>query len=116
MELDKKIEAFLWALKVGDLDKIKEILNKENPTFLSSKVLHQEPLVVAADYGHSTLLDHLISKYDLNVNVRDENNISPMDAAISEDHVECVKILLKHNAKKVNHNNEYYTKFTQNAA
>lgn len=57
------------------------------------------PLIYAADYGQKEIIEYLISKGG-DVNVTDQNGITPLLAAIWEGHTECVKLLLEKGAKK----------------
>lgn len=52
----------------------------------------------AADYGHVDIIEYLISK-GANVNLKDKHGITPLLAAIYEEHTDCVKMLLKSGAK-----------------
>jgi len=57
------------------------------------------PLCSAADYGHKDVIDYLVS-HGADVNVKDKYGISPLLAAIFENHKECVKLLLAKGASK----------------
>ena len=54
-------------------------------------------LLWAADMGHLEVLD-LLLKNGSNVNIKDENGLTPLLWAADRGHVECVKALLTHSA------------------
>jgi len=83
-----------WALRNGDLDSL------QNLEFDFNLKLNGSPLLVsAADYGQSEVIQYLI-KNGANVNTPSDHGITPLLAAIWEDHVEAVKVLLENGAKK----------------
>lgn len=87
-------DEILWTVKNGDLDSLKALLKDPNA------VGKGRPLLVhAADYGQTEIVRFLISK-GANVNQADTNDITPLLAAIWEDHLETVKVLLDNGADK----------------
>ncbi|XP_070558761.1 myotrophin-like [Ptychodera flava] len=88
-----------WALQNGDLEAIKE--HVEKPGFDVNQEIHQgrNGLHIAADYGQLEVLQYLVSK-DIDVNLPDKHGITPLLSAIFEGHTECVRYLLSKGAKK----------------
>ncbi|XP_049848966.1 myotrophin-like [Schistocerca gregaria] len=94
-------EAFIWAVKTGDLESVKEYVEKEgvSVTQPDSTVLHATPLHHAADFGQLHIAEYLISK-GADVNATDAFGVKPLLAAVYEGHVDMVKFLLSKNADK----------------
>nr|CAB3241441.1 myotrophin-like [Phallusia mammillata] len=91
-------ENLLWAVKNGELDEVEKLVSesKHDPNdSVKGKLL----LVTASDYGHVAIIEYLIS-IGANVNQPDNYGITPLLAAIYEEHVEAVKVLLKNGAEK----------------
>ncbi|OWF44955.1 myotrophin-like [Mizuhopecten yessoensis] len=84
-----------WAIQNGDINSVKEQLSKG--ASVNEIVKNRAPLHFAADYGQVEVLKLLLEK-GADVNVKDKYDITPILAAIYEDHVECVKILLEKGA------------------
>jgi ankyrin repeat protein len=53
----------------------------------------------ACDYGQREIIDYLLSK-GADINIQDKYNITPLLAAIWENHTACVKLLLHKGANK----------------
>jgi len=87
-------EQVVWAVKNGDVESLKKKQFDAN-----AKVGKQTLLVAAADYGQSEVISYLVS-LGADVNQGDEYGITPLLAAIYEDHVEAAKILLQKGASK----------------
>jgi len=87
-------EQVVWAVKNGDVDSLKKKQFDAN-----AKVGKQTLLVAAADYGQSEVISYLLS-LGADVNLTDEYGISPLLAAVYEDHVDAAKILLQKGASK----------------
>ncbi len=105
-----------WALKNGDLDKVKELLSgnvrkkwslklktakvKTEILFLfqdelvNTQIDGRSPMHLAADYGQLEVLQFLAAK-GADVNAKDKHGISVILAAIWEGHTDCVKFLLE---------------------
>ncbi|XP_060533485.1 myotrophin [Cylas formicarius] len=87
-----------WAIKNGDLEQVKDIIEK-----LAVDVNQEfggRPLILyAADYGHAAVIEYLIS-LGADVNSKDKHGITPILAAIWEGHKDCVKLLIENGAKK----------------
>ncbi|XP_046862319.1 myotrophin-like [Xenia sp. Carnegie-2017] len=91
-------EELLWAVKNGDLDKVRELVERKGCSVNSELMNGRNPLHFAADYGQLEVLKYLISK-GANVNLPDKHGITPLLAAIYEEHLSCVKLLLSKGAK-----------------
>ncbi|KAI1309395.1 Myotrophin [Halotydeus destructor] len=88
----------VWSLKNGDLDQVREHIEKNNIEVNSS--IDGRPLIhYAADYGHTEVIQYLIQK-GANVNSTDKHGISALLAAIWEGHVSSVKLMLEKGADK----------------
>jgi len=109
MPLDKeKIESLQWAIKTGDTDRVKEIVESQKDLNVNAKYgkLDRTLLHMAADFNQAAVITYLLSK-KANVAQRDANEISdmgikgmtPLDAAVSEGNVEATQTLLKGGAK-----------------
>ncbi|XP_065912767.1 myotrophin-like [Dysidea avara] len=91
-------DKLVWALKNGSLDEVKAIVEKGHD--VNKELLNgRNALHYAADYGHTDVLEYLISKGGL-VDLADKHGITPLLAAIWEDHESCVKLLLDKGANK----------------
>merc|ERR1712203_835157 len=75
-----------WALKNGDLDRVKEIIEGD-------KSLVQTTMHLAADYGQLEVLEYSAAQ-GADINAKDKHGISVILAAIWEGHSKCVKFLL----------------------
>jgi len=91
-------ETFEWAIKNGDLDKVKEDL-KKGADANASVGSGRSPLCVAADYGQTHVLLHLLQA-GADVNRADKYGVTPLLAAIFEGHTACVRSLLEAGANK----------------
>ncbi|KAJ7390422.1 hypothetical protein OS493_025121 [Desmophyllum pertusum] len=92
-------EAFVWACKNGDLDQIKEIVEK--PGFVIDTELQngRNGLHFAADYGQKEVIEYLLSK-GASINRPDKHGITPLLASIFESKTACVKFLIEKGADK----------------
>nr|XP_056703402.1 myotrophin-like [Euleptes europaea] len=94
---------FMWALKNGDLDEVKDYVAKVrsgsgedvNRTLEGGR----KPLHYAADCGQLEILEFLLLK-GADVNAPDKHSITPLLSAVYEDHLSCVKLLLSKGADK----------------
>jgi len=82
-----------WALKNGDLDRVKEQIEADG-SLVTSPIDGRSPLHLAADYGQLEVLEYLASK-GADLNAKDKHGISVILAAIWEGHFKCVKFLLE---------------------
>merc|ERR1711862_531885 len=86
-----------WALKNGDLDRVKEQIEADG-SLVKSPIDGRSPLHLAADYGQLEVLEYLASQ-GADINAKDKHGISVILAAIWEGHANCVKFLLDKGAK-----------------
>ncbi|KAL7647776.1 UNVERIFIED_CONTAM: hypothetical protein RMT77_001385 [Armadillidium vulgare] len=89
---------FVWGLKNGDLDQVKEAIEKQGAD-VNSAIEGRPPLCLASDYGQLDVIKYLLSK-GADVEAIDKHGISALLAAIWEGHTECVKVLLEAGARK----------------
>lgn len=89
---------FVWGLKNGDLDQVKEAIEKTKID-INAPIEGRIPLCLASDYGQKDVVKFLLDK-GADVNVKDKHGISPLLAAIWEGHTNCVKLLLEAGASK----------------
>ncbi|CAH3039923.1 unnamed protein product [Pocillopora meandrina] len=92
-------EQLVWACKNGDLDQVKDIMEK--PGFdVNAEILNgRSGIHFAADYGQSNVIEYLISK-GADINRADKYGITPLLASIYESNTDCVKLLLEKGADK----------------
>ncbi|KAF2359443.1 Ankyrin repeat-containing domain [Trinorchestia longiramus] len=88
---------FEWGIKNGDLEKVKEAVEKG--VDVNAAIDGRIPLCLASDYGQLDVLNFLLSR-GADVDVSDKFGVSPLLAAIYEGHTQCVQSLLKAGAKK----------------
>jgi ankyrin repeat protein len=96
---DSPEQKFEWALKNGDLDQVKMIVEQDKECANKTLPSGRYPLCAAADYGQSEVISYLIDN-GADVNVQDRYGITPLLSAIYESHTECVRILLQKGASK----------------
>uniref|UniRef100_A0A131XKV7 Putative myotrophin n=1 Tax=Hyalomma excavatum TaxID=257692 RepID=A0A131XKV7_9ACAR len=89
---------FLWSLKNGDLDQVKDCVEQKGLD-VNASIDGRPPLHYAADYGQADVLRYLIDK-GADVNAKDKYGISPLLAAIWEGHTACVKLMVEKGASK----------------
>ncbi|XP_050314777.1 myotrophin [Anthonomus grandis grandis] len=88
---------FVWAIKNGDLEQVKDIIEKQ--TIDVNQDVDGRPLILyAADYGQKAVIEYLISQ-GADINAKDKHGITPVLAAIWEGHKACVELLLLKGAK-----------------
>jgi len=87
-----------WAVKNGDLDQVKELVEGKGAN-INQQIDGRLPLHYASDYGQLEVLRYLCGK-GAAVNTADKHGISPLLAAIWEGHTTCVKFLLEKGASK----------------
>ncbi|XP_055329076.1 myotrophin-like [Paramacrobiotus metropolitanus] len=90
-------QSLTWSLKNGDLDSIRDFVEKKGVD-IRQPIDGRPPIHFAADYGQREVIEYLISK-GADVNAVDKHGISALLAAIWEGHTECVKLLLQKGAK-----------------
>ncbi|EGC37089.1 hypothetical protein DICPUDRAFT_54221 [Dictyostelium purpureum] len=92
-------DQFSWAVKNGDLKNV-EVAVKADPSLVKKTDANgRNPCHWAADYNQAEILDFLISK-GAKFNDADGYGITPLLAAVYENHVQAVELLLKRGAKK----------------
>jgi len=87
-------DQLIWAVKNGDLDAL-----KKNKIDVNIPVGNTVLLCAAADYGQCEVIDYLLS-CGAEVNQEDKYGITPLLAAIFENHLEAAQLLLKKGASK----------------
>eukprot|EP00112_Aurelia_sp_Birch-Aquarium-sp1_P018760 Seg453.1 transcript_id=Seg453.1/GoldUCD/mRNA.D3Y31 product=Myotrophin protein_id=Seg453.1/GoldUCD/D3Y31 len=92
-------EDLLWAVKNGDMDQLKVLIEEKNTSVKVELLNGRMAIHYAADYGHADVIEYLVSK-GADVNIPDKYGITPILAAIYEGHDNCVKALLSAGAKK----------------
>ncbi|RNA20216.1 myotrophin [Brachionus plicatilis] len=96
--IDYNSEAFIWSIKNGDLETISKYIDS-NPKVINILIKGRTFLHYACDYGQKEIIEYLLNR-GANINVQDKYNISPLLAAIWENHVSCVKLLLNKGANR----------------
>ncbi len=78
----------------GDLDKIKEYLEKD-PGFLNAKdVQGNTPLTIAANFGHKDVVEFLIAR-GANLNSTNTYKYTPLHYSILRRHIDITEMLIK---------------------
>lgn len=90
--MSDETEVFIWAIKNGDLEKVKELIDAEKFT-VNTEMKSRYPIHYAADFGQKEVLKYLISK-GVNIDVTDKYGITALLSAIWEDHKDCVQLLI----------------------
>eukprot|EP01117_Protostelium_nocturnum_P010683 TRINITY_DN3846_c0_g1_i1.p1 TRINITY_DN3846_c0_g1~~TRINITY_DN3846_c0_g1_i1.p1 ORF type:complete len:119 (-),score=51.98 TRINITY_DN3846_c0_g1_i1:232-588(-) len=90
-------EDFAWAVKTGDLDRVKEFVEKEKLSVKTTDGNQRTPLHWAADFNQVSVIEYLLSK-GADVNAKDKYGITPLLAAVYEDKANAVKVLLANKA------------------
>ncbi|XP_023025056.1 myotrophin isoform X1 [Leptinotarsa decemlineata] len=92
---------FVWAIKNGDLEQVKDIIEKKifQSVNVNDEVQGRPLILYAADYGQTDVIEYLISA-GADVNSKDKFGITALLAAIWEGHKDCVKLLLEKGARK----------------
>lgn len=86
-------DSMIWCAKTGELQSLKSLL-KDNPGKVNELMHGRSLLHYAADAGNFDVLKELIAN-GANVNSKDKFDLTPLLAAIYEDHTDCVKYLLE---------------------
>nr|XP_051690370.1 myotrophin-like [Oryctolagus cuniculus] len=91
-------QEFMWALKNGDLDKMKDSVAKGEDV---NRTLEggRKPLHFAAGCGQLEILEFLLLK-GADINTPDKHRITPLLSAVYEGRVSCVKLLPSKGADK----------------
>lgn len=92
-------EKALWHIKNGELNDLKDLMLKAALKADDLILKKRAAIIHAADYGQTEIVAFLIEN-GANVNIVDEYGISPLLAAVWEDHAETTEVLLKNGANK----------------
>ncbi|KAF6777985.1 hypothetical protein AHF37_02416 [Paragonimus kellicotti] len=91
------IEGLIWAVKNGDMKGLQE--RSQSLTDINCLLGNGRSLLhYAADYGQTEICEYLLTK-GANINCPDKYGVTPLLAAVYEDHVACAKLLLNKGAK-----------------
>lgn len=90
--MSDEADDFLWAIKNGDLEKVKELID-DKKFAVDTEIKSRHPIHYAADFGQKDVLKYLISN-GVNINVTDKYGITALLSAIWEDHKDCVQLLI----------------------
>ncbi|XP_054153772.1 myotrophin-like [Oppia nitens] len=88
----------IWSLKNGDLESVIEQFESKKVD-VNASLDGRSAIHYAADYGHTDIIEFLISK-GVDLNAVDKHGISPLLAAIWEGHTECVRLMITSGAHK----------------
>lgn len=91
--MSDEADVFIWAIKNGDLEKVKELIDAKKFT-VDSEIKSRFPIHYAADFGQKDVLQYLISSNAVNINATDKYGITALLSAIWEDHKDCVQLLI----------------------
>ncbi|VDM40703.1 unnamed protein product [Toxocara canis] len=83
-------ERLSWIIKNGDLEGVQRSINESN---VNTMIEGRYPIHYAADYGHTDIVQYLLSK-GADVNVLDVHGITALLAAVFEGHKDIVFLLL----------------------
>lgn len=89
----------MWAVKNGDIDKVKTIVESSQEKLTTMKINGRQPIIYAADFGQKEVIEYLISE-GADVNSVDKHGITPLLAAIWEGHTKCVEVILAKGGSK----------------
>ncbi len=82
----------------GDLQEIKDLLDKGAYVNASWGNLRQRPIICAADMGHNDVVGFFIAE-GVDLESRDAKGMTALMAAAERGHTETVKLLLSHGAR-----------------
>ncbi len=86
------------AVKNGDVAKVRTILDND-PSMLTAKDdIGKTPLHWAAGKNQLEVMKVLLDEYNINVNIRNANNGTPLHVAASQANPEAALILIEHGA------------------
>jgi len=94
----RKVDEIHDAAQIGDLDKVKALLNR-NPDLVFSKSgdYGETPLHAAALWGHKSVAAYLLM-HRADVNAKNNYGVTPLHEAAGNGHVEVAKLLLVNKA------------------
>lgn len=94
-----QMSSLVWGLKNGDVEVVKQEIEKNSIDVNQPIGQGRYALHFAADFGQSAIIEFLLSK-GADINKPDKHGISPLLAAIWENHPQAVKLLLEKGADK----------------
>ena len=95
---DNPEENFAWAVKTGDIEGVKKFVETQNMSVnMADHANKRTPMHWAADFGQVEVMTYLLAK-GANVNAKDQHGITPLLAAVYENHANAVKFLLDNKA------------------
>eukprot|EP01114_Cavostelium_apophysatum_P010140 TRINITY_DN235_c0_g1_i1.p1 TRINITY_DN235_c0_g1~~TRINITY_DN235_c0_g1_i1.p1 ORF type:complete len:124 (+),score=43.35 TRINITY_DN235_c0_g1_i1:88-459(+) len=94
---ENKEESYAWAVKTGDLNNVKEFVEKDKMSVNLEQSNKRTPLHWAADFNQVKVMEYLLSK-GAKINAKDNYGITPLLAAVYENHFDAVKFLLEKGA------------------
>jgi ankyrin repeat protein len=92
------IEDFAWAVKTEDMTNVASYIKQLGVNVRDQN--QRTPLHWAADYGQVSMIEFLSKQPKVEINAKDRFGITPLLAAVYENHEEAVKALLAHGADK----------------
>lgn len=92
------IEDFAWAVKTEDMTNVASFLKQLGVNVRDQN--QRTPMHWAADYGQVSVIEFLCKQAGVDINPKDRFGITPLLAAVYENHEEAVKVLLKNGADK----------------
>ena len=96
----------IQAANEGDLNKVIELISKGADVNAKDKD-ERTPLHLAAQYGHTEIVELLLKKESIDVNAKNKYGQTPLHHAAWEDHTAIVELLLKKKSIDVNAKDEY---------
>eukprot|EP00012_Vannella_robusta_P010221 CAMPEP_0206203680 /NCGR_PEP_ID=MMETSP0166-20121206/13012_1 /ASSEMBLY_ACC=CAM_ASM_000260 /TAXON_ID=95228 /ORGANISM="Vannella robusta, Strain DIVA3 518/3/11/1/6" /LENGTH=122 /DNA_ID=CAMNT_0053623041 /DNA_START=24 /DNA_END=392 /DNA_ORIENTATION=+ len=92
------IEDFAWAVKTEDMNNVQTYVKQLGVNVRDQN--QRTPMHWAADYGQVSVIEFLCKQADVDINPKDRFGITPLLAAVYENHEDAVKALLAHGADK----------------
>ena len=100
IELTEEEKAFIQAVRMGNIDKVKGILNDKNPPdtdLIESKGNKDTPLHIAATHGYTEIVRILI-EHGADLNAKDWFRSTPLHLAAAQNHTAVAVELIKRGA------------------
>lgn len=91
-------EELIWSIKNGDIETVTKFIDS-HPKLINEQIKGRTYLHYACDYGQQDIIDYLLSK-GANINIQDKYGITPLLAALYENHESCVKLLIQKGANR----------------
>ena len=92
------VEDFAWAVKTEDMNNVTAFVQKLGVNVRDQN--QRTPMHWAADYGQVSVIEFLCKQPQVDINAKDKFGITPLLAAVYENHEAAVKALLAHGADK----------------